>query len=363
MRLCASMRLCGMPAVPLTNPQHHCANCAEPMHGALCGFLLSELPYNIKISRECLSERGQSLFKSPSAMICHLCTERLDGATLKSPEAVVAEESIADPNEAANTMPGLPPVPSDDDGVPRSIKKKRDEALYSLFVINPLPGGQYVHVICRNCDKYSKMVSKFNATHARAHIVTACTGVDMDSKRVFSQGSQHAKRAASHYAWSIDPSATVSNIRSDAIRGVANPVVIDLSESPPKRSKVIVTTNSKAQARLDSHRMFGPAMKQTDADKIIVAEVKAIMARGEPLERLLDDHVRAALYHRHPGIASFLPYHAHTIYNKYVVEIDQLALKEIQGFIQKCFGMITIAIDGAQVLHSNKVSNAITHRM
>ena len=50
-------------------------------------------------------------------------------------------------------------------------------------------------------------------------------------------------------------------------------------------------------------------MTQAETDKIIKAEVKATLARGEPIDRLLDDHVRAALFHRHPGFVcgNFLP--------------------------------------------------------
>lgn len=58
-------------------------------------------------------------------------------------------------------------------------------------------------------------------------------------------------------------------------------------------------------------------MTKAEADKIITAEVKAILARGEPLSRLLDDHVRAGLYTRHPRLAegTFLPHDSKTIYD------------------------------------------------
>ena len=70
-------------------------------------------------------------------------------------------------------------------------------------------------------------------------------------------------------------------------------------------------------------------MTRAAADKIIIAEMKAIIVRGEPISRILDDHVRAAILHRHPAIAIYLPHDAETVYNKYVVPIDMEATKEL----------------------------------
>ena len=53
--------------------------------------------------------------------------------------------------------------------------------------------------------------------------------------------------------------------------------------------------------------MFGPTMNDAEAIRIIIAEVEAIFAHREPLIRLLDDYVRAALIVRHPSIVYFPP--------------------------------------------------------
>lgn len=85
-------------------------------------------------------------------------------------------------------MPGIPPMSLDDDGVPHAAKKNMmKHSIHSMPSILI-----YVSAMCRKCNKYSKMATKFNATHARAHIVTACAGVDMKTKHLFSQGTQHS---------------------------------------------------------------------------------------------------------------------------------------------------------------------------
>ena len=97
-------------------------------------------------------------------------------------------------------------------------------------------------------------------------------------------------------------------------------------------------------------------MTRAAADKIIIAEMKAIIVRGKPISRILDDHVRAAILHRHPAIAIYLPAHdAETVYNKYVVPIDMEATKELQKKIVNLHGCINISMDGATINGKQKV--------
>ena len=97
-------------------------------------------------------------------------------------------------------------------------------------------------------------------------------------------------------------------------------------------------------------------MTQASADLIIKSEVKAIIARREPLNRLLDDHVRANLIQQHPAILKFLPRHVETIWSTYVVPIDFEAKEEMRRLIAKQPGLINIGMDGATVSGSQKVS-------
>jgi hypothetical protein len=75
---CAAGHLCGMnnPSITATSPQHHCLECGKGLCGALCGELIDELPLDITIPYESLSETGRRLYKSPSALICRLCIDK-----------------------------------------------------------------------------------------------------------------------------------------------------------------------------------------------------------------------------------------------------------------------------------------------
>ena len=82
---CAAGHLCGMPTRGPDSVLHRCMNCNKLMHGALCGALFAEKPPSIVIYKEVMSPSGQQRFNSHTALICGICIENLNGATLKSP--------------------------------------------------------------------------------------------------------------------------------------------------------------------------------------------------------------------------------------------------------------------------------------
>ena len=104
--------------------------------------------------------------------------------------------------------------------------------------------------------------------------------------------------------------------------------------------------------------MLGPVMNEADAEKIIIAEVKAMLVRRDPLTRLLDDYVRAAIMERNPGIHKYLSNCYNTIYTKYVIPIYEESKKELTSFIAKLPGCINVAMDGATVNSKQKVSTS-----
>ena len=64
MRLqCAAQHLCGMRPIIMTNPQHYCVNCRDPLHGSLCGYLITELPPEVNIDVPCLTDSGRKKFE------------------------------------------------------------------------------------------------------------------------------------------------------------------------------------------------------------------------------------------------------------------------------------------------------------
>ena len=75
---CTARHLYGMnnPLSISVSPQHHCLECKKSMCGSLCDQLISEQSVKSIIPKENLSEEGQQLTDSPSALICHICIEK-----------------------------------------------------------------------------------------------------------------------------------------------------------------------------------------------------------------------------------------------------------------------------------------------
>ena len=76
-----------------------------------------------------------------------------------------------------------------------------------------------------------------------------------------------------------------------------------------------------------------------------------MLAHNEPMSRLLNDYVKAALIEHCPGIEKFYPHDECTIIDTYMREIDKECHKhkELQNYIAKLQGHINIAMDGATI--------------
>jgi len=81
------------------------------------------------------------------------------------------------------------------------------------------------------------------------------------------------------------------------------------------------------------------------------------MHQGEPPGHLLDPYIKAGLVQRHPALWDYLPRHKETIYNRYIVFVDQGTTNELKCFIEKIPGHCNIAMDGATVNGKQKVSS------
>ena len=255
-------------------------------------------------------------------------------------------------------------------------KKKRDEELYSLYTITHLPGGG-VSVTCNHCPGFNKTLQRTNATKLREHSTNKCPGIDAGTKRRLIQGSQRYRRNQELYVLSADPNESMSDMRKRAEQSRMSPssssaAVIDLSggDSPSSMSSlssdqstkyagtttsVLVRNGNMRQP--DIQEKFGKAMDVATATLIILAEVKAMLARGEPLHWLMDHYVQGAVIVRNPGLGHFLPKHEDTICNNnnYVIPIDQKAFTEMKDFLNRLPGWINVAMDGATINGKQKV--------
>ena len=90
-----------------------------------------------------------------------------------------------------------------------------------------------------------------------------------------------------------------------------------------------------------------------------MAEVKAMLARGETLDRLLDPYVIQSLCTRHSGLGKFIPRDEETIYRKYAIPIDVEGVEILEEFLRKLPGQVNVGMDGATVNSKQKVCYSV----
>ncbi len=373
---CAAAALCGMKGTPLDNPVHFCMYCKGPLHGAaFCGKLYCEeivpdksydnLENDLKDN-----DHAKALATSATAIMClqcvrHKLTRRVVApATAPTAPAAAAAASAA-AAAAAPAPPNIAAAPTVSAAAltltAPAAKKKRNEALYDQFDRRTLPDGR-VSIKCKHCDEFNRTWKNFNATKAKKHLDVDCEGsICPITKRKIHLGSHSGKKRGNTLALISNPAQSVAEMRRHY-----GPSTIDLCSDSEDVSDITPSSTlshpTKKKKRTPSNQTtleqtYGGTMNQKATDAILMNEVRAIVARGEQLSRLLDPWVQASLVQRYPAISKFLPTNTETIFDKYVVKIDKDTMSEMKTFMAKIPGHVNVAMNGVSVLGKQKVSH------
>ena len=273
-------------------------------------------------------------------------------------------------------MCGVLPAPSVADDLPvRIVKKrklrpptkKRDIFLYSHFTITKIGNG-CISAVCNKCPYWNKpQLSSFNATKARLHLVNECPGVNQAVRKKLVNGSQVTRTTNKLFCLTRGPVETLSDMRSVSVsssitQSTPESSCIDLTspgtKAPPPRRRTARQPRGpvyRPRNALDSNQFYGPVLTEPEAETMILAEVKSMLARGETLNRLLDPYVIQSLCMRHAGLGKFIPRDEETIYRKYVIPIDVQGVDTLEEFLCKLPGHINVGMDGATVNSKQKV--------
>jgi|SaaInl74LU_5_DNA_1037368.scaffolds.fasta_scaffold07371_1 hypothetical protein len=337
------------------------------MHGSLCGKLYCEQILDdqstININAADLSERARGLMSNTSALMCSACINKLHttpSVAAASPAAAAAVTTV-NPRASLNLLAA---AATGSGTAIRPSSKPKDDFLYSQFIITPIScvdgGATKYNVKCKYCNKFTKHgIKAFNANRARLHITGPCQGVGADVKEIAKRGFQARKRMGDNLAKLSPPTETVVEMGQRLSQAVVVDVDIDrdgleIIGTSAKKRKVPATQSTLQRA-------YGDGMTEADAKYVFTAEVRATVARGEPISRLLDPWVQASLILRYPAIGKFLPLTVNTINGKYVKAVDEATTEELESFVLKIPGHINISMDGVSVNRKQKVRLLLVH--
>ena len=172
-----------------------------------------------------------------------------------------------------------------------------------------------------------------------------CPGVPIKVRTRLLQTSQ-AVRLKKKMSLLTPP--TDSTLGGESLSSIQKSAAAASDGSYPKRMKQSSLIRATENGQITT-------MTLAEMERVYKAEVEAVLYRHEPLDRLIDPMVIAALTLRHPPMKSFVPQNTATIYSKYVVPIDIATTSELVDYFGLLPGMATVLFDSVTVNRKSKV--------
>ena len=186
---------------------------------------------------------------------------------------------------------------------------------------------------CKYCHSIVQQAMTLNVTRVANHLAM-CDHCPENVKADVGASSQKAKKEKQVKQATSRPGLTLGSEGADGLRAQAYEVT---SSS---------LTGSRFPKRQATMEMFGQALTQKQADVIIRGEVEAIVARHEPLSRVLDPFVRAAAVQKSPAILPYWPQDTKTVLTQFVLPIDRDCTAEVQDIFKRTPGQLSASADG-----------------
>jgi hypothetical protein len=273
----------------------------------------------------------------PAATAAVTAAAAATAATAAVTAAVAPPSVVVPPSSSASTVSNLasPEAPMK----PRPPKKKKNNFIREQFR-TPVASeaGKPVEYWCNHCAKQIYKWTMWNASKATGHIMQ-CTRTPEDVKEEAKAGTQASKK-----------------IRK-ILEGVSHSVDGSVSSESQASLREMHARKSGAEKKADPRTFlqtavtsFGSVMNKDRAECIIRAEVEAILARFEPISRILDPIVQSSLSAAHgPALLQYIPSDASTLFSGYVIPIDAEVTANINVLMTSVPGSLNMAVDGITI--------------
>ena len=211
---------------------------------------------------------------------------------------------------------------------------------------------------CTHCKVNVQTVATFNVTRGGTHLL-GCSCVPESIKAEVRNSSQKSKKAKKTATLVTSVNSTLGSESATEVRAgidLTTPSNVIVSGRPISSASSLRRTPSKQM----SLRMFRQTLSWKEADRLIRGKVEAVVARFEPLTRLVDPFVKAAFIQKSPAIASFLPEDVKTIYSNFVDPIDAECTKQVIDIFKRNQSMLTGSVNGVTVNKRHKLLYSVS---
>ena len=197
---------------------------------------------------------------------------------------------------------------------------------------------------CKHCKEIVTTAKTVNTSRLRTHLVSVCQKAPGDIKERAYNSGQGAKKAKKTLALMPSNGKTLSEeTLSDVRAGVS--VSTPATPGTVQKKDDIKPSRTWTQAKItDGARVF----TKQEAIHIQRADVEAVVARFESLQRFDDPFVQAAALKKEPGLAPFL-ITARYAQDEIVPQIDRDTQEEMDRLTQDVPGDTSYSVDGVTV--------------
>ena len=212
------------------------------------------------------------------------------------------------------------------------------------FAIQKTSSGMY-HIECKgkNCG-WKKDWGRVNATLLRKHLISSCQAISDKEKNVLSSSSQTGKRIRAMQ----NLKAATATFGSETLANIRQSKFADINDRQQKKVKQLPIVRQPDYGLVEQ-------LNVDQANAIILRKVEPVVARKEPLERLVCPHVQAEMIADHPAIGAYLPKTSKTVFSKYAVPIDKRTTTEVHNIFKTKPGLASLGMDSATINSKSKI--------
>ena len=223
-------------------------------------------------------------------------------------------------------------------------RKPKDFMVRDHFEIKMTSNGMY-RIECKgkNCG-WKKEWGRVNATYLRNHLVNSCRSVSEKEKTAIVSSSQTGKRIRAMQ----NLKAATATFGSESLANIRQSKFAEINERQQKKVKQLPIVRQPDYGLVEQ-------LNLDQANAIILRKVEPMVARKEPLERILCPHVQAEMLADHPAIGAYLPMKSETVFSKFVVAIDKKTTSEVHKIFKTKPGLASLGMDGAKINSKSKI--------
>jgi len=216
----------------------------------------------------------------------------------------------------------------------RGVKRKNG-VVASLVVVSPCGNDGRLKVNCKKCGDQIQCALSNNAAKNRVHL-ESCMALTAEERKNVVESSQRWKKIK----------------QTQQVRQTTTASGLAPHQAAASQSLASLVTLGGGLASSTSIQTLDQFVIRTTPeifDKVFILHVECVVARFEPIERLVDVWFKRAFEANNAGLSHFIPNDASTVFDKYVLPLYRQQEQDFIARLKHLPGCAAMSVDGATV--------------